>query len=87
VSLLITLEEVVDLIKHEARGKIGPGTVIGADAKLKDLGLSSLQIAEIVFTLEENHEVEFDPARAADAVSLGDLIALGNSALAEQASR
>lgn len=83
---MITLEEVVALIKHEARGKIGPGTAIDSDTKLKDLGLSSLQIAEIVFTLEENHEVEFDPARAADAESLGDLIALGNSALAEQAS-
>jgi acyl carrier protein len=87
VSLLITLEEVVALIVHETRGKVGQGRVIDADTNLKDLGLSSLQIAEIVFTLEEKHEVEFDPARAADAVSLGDLVALGNSALAEQANR
>jgi acyl carrier protein len=79
--LVITLNEVSTLIRREARGKIDAGTVIDENTKLRDLGLSSLQIAEIVFTLEEEHEVEFDPARAADAETLGDLLALGNEAL------
>jgi acyl carrier protein len=83
---VITLDAVITLIRREARGKIDDETVIGADTKMKDLGLSSLQIAEIVFTLEETYEVEFDPARAADAENLGDLIALGNEALSDQPS-
>jgi acyl carrier protein len=79
--LLITLDEIAALIRREARGKISSDTVIGPETRMQDLGLSSLQIAEIVFTLEETHEIEFDPARAADAKNLGDLIALGNAEL------
>lgn len=81
---MITLEEVVSLINAELRGKQLPVDSLTADTRLKDLGLSSLQIADIVFTLEEEHEIEFDPAKAADAQTLGDVIALGNAALATQ---
>jgi acyl carrier protein len=83
---LITLDEIVTLIRREARGKINDGTVIDVDTTMEDLGLSSLQIADIVFTLEEAHEIEFDPARAANAKSLGDLIALGNEELSARPS-
>lgn len=83
---MITIEEVGALIRREARGKLDGAVLIDADVKLKDLGISSLQFAEIVFTLEEEHDVEFDPARAASAETLGDLIALGNEALSAKAS-
>jgi acyl carrier protein len=76
----ITLDEVAALIRREMRGKRSKEIVIDESTCLKDLGLSSLQIAEIVFTLEEKHEVEFDPARAANARTLRDLIALANAA-------
>lgn len=79
---MITLDEVAGMIRHEMRGKLPAGLAINENTKLNEIGLSSLQIAEIVFTLEEDHEVEFDPARAAGAETLGDLIALGNEALA-----
>jgi acyl carrier protein len=79
---LITLEEVERLIRAELRGKNAPPGSITEHTRLSDLGLSSLQIADIVFTLEEDHETEFDPARAADAQTLGDLVELGNEALA-----
>ncbi len=78
---MITLDEVATLIRGELRGKLPADTTIDEGTKLNELGLSSLQIAEIVFTLEEDHEVEFDPARAAGAETLGDLIALGNEAV------
>jgi acyl carrier protein len=81
---VITLDEIIALIRAEMRGKrpsIGPLT---EETRLSDLGLSSLQIANIVFTLEEEHEVEFDAAKAANAETLGDVIALGNTALAPQ---
>ena len=82
---MITIDEVVQLIRRQMRGGIPAGQVIDNNTKLQDLGLSSLQVAEVVFTLEDKHGVEFDPARAADAVTLDDLLALGNEALASQA--
>jgi acyl carrier protein len=80
----ITLDEVAALIRREMRGKRAKETAIDESTCLKDLGLSSLQIAEIVFTLEEKHGVEFDPARAANAQTLGDLVALANAAFTDQ---
>jgi acyl carrier protein len=79
---LITLEQVTAMIRNELRGKLPEDTVIDENTGLGDLGLSSLQIAEIVFELEEEHGVEFDAAKAADAKTLGDLIKLGNLAIA-----
>lgn len=81
---MITVDEVAALIRREMRGKLPEGTIIDENTSMDDLGLSSLQVAEIVFTLEEDHEVEFDPARAADAKTLGDLVALGNEAATTQ---
>lgn len=78
---MITVDEVADLIRRELRGKLSADTVLDEGTRLEDLGLSSLQVSEIVFTLEENHNVEFDAARAADAQTLGDVVALANEAL------
>lgn len=78
---MITTDEVIELVRRELRGKALTDIELTEDTKLADIGLSSLQIAEIVFTLEEEHEVEFDPSRAADAVTLGDVVALGNEAV------
>ncbi|MCM6779025.1 acyl carrier protein [Nocardia sp. CDC159] len=80
--MLITIDEVETLIRRQMRGKQPKDVVIDESTDFRDLGLSSLQIAEVVFSLEEAHEVEFDPARAADARTLGDLIRLGNEAIA-----
>lgn len=79
---MITIDEVIGLVRREIRGKVSAGETLDENTKLADVGLSSLQIAEIVFTLEEEHEVEFDPASAADAITLGDVVALGNKAIA-----
>jgi acyl carrier protein len=78
---VITVEEVADLIRKEVRGKLPEGTELGADTGLEDLGLSSLQVSEIVFTLEEEHEIEFDAAKAADVKTIGQLVALGNETI------
>ena len=79
---MITIEEVSKRIRHELRGKLPPDAVIDANTTMEDLSLSSLQVADIVFELEEDYGVEFDAAKAADAKSLGDLIAVANEALA-----
>ena len=82
---MITVEEVADLIRKERRGKLPEGVVLGPDTGLEEVGLSSLQVSEIVFTLEEEHEIEFDAAQAADVKTIGQLVALGNEAIGSDA--
>lgn len=80
MSNVFTVGEIADLVRKEMRGKLPEGVVLNEQTCIDDLGLSSLQLSEIVFTLEENHGIELDPARAADVRTLGDLVELGNSA-------
>jgi acyl carrier protein len=77
---VVTLPEVEALVRRELRGK-SAGVTLDANTPLADLGLSSLQVAEIIFSLEEEHEIEFDAAQAADITTLGELVALANEAL------
>jgi acyl carrier protein len=81
---MITLKDVAELIRPELRGELPAGMTLEEDTRLGDLGLSSLQISDIVFTLEEQHEFEFDAARAADVETLGELVSLANEVIAEQ---
>ncbi|MCM6774563.1 phosphopantetheine-binding protein [Nocardia sp. CDC159] len=81
---MITIDEVVALVRREMRGKARRDTVLDESSPLTDIGLSSLQIAEIVFTLEEAHGATFADHLAANAKTLGDLVVLGNQALAAQ---
>jgi acyl carrier protein len=81
---MVTFERVLTLIKAQLRGKQSVDSIT-EDTRLSDLGLSSLQFANIVFTLEDENGVEFNPERAANARTLGDLIDLANSTLAEKA--
>jgi acyl carrier protein len=83
---MITVAEVVELIRKEARGKLSAHEQIDGSTRLEDLGLSSLQVSEIVFTLEERYDVEFDDARAAEIRTLDDVVAVANEAIADQAT-
>jgi acyl carrier protein len=78
---VITIDELSGLIRAELRGKLPKDVRIDENTRLDELGMSSLQISEVVFTLEDEHGVEFDPARAANAQTLGDLLSLGNAVL------
>lgn len=78
---MITIEMLATLIRQEMRGKLSADVMIDEGTRLDELGLSSLQVSEIVFTLEDEHGVEFDPAKAAEAQTLGDLLTLTNEVL------
>jgi acyl carrier protein len=80
---MITVDDMAVLIRQEMRGKLPKDVEITEATRLDELGLSSLQVSEIVFTLEDEYGVEFDPAKAADAQTLGDLLALSNEVLEE----
>lgn len=77
---MVTFPDVDVLVRRELRGK-SAGVTLDESTRLEDLGLSSLQVAEIVFSLEEEYDIEFDAAKAADAWTLGALVALANEAL------
>lgn len=73
----VTVDDVVNLIKAKLNGRRSPA-VLDARSVLGDAGLSSLQIADIVYTIEDGVGVRFDPVRAADVATIGDLVALAN---------
>jgi len=75
---VITTDEVAGLVRQQLRNKVPAGVELRDDTKLENLGLSSLQISDIVFTLEERHDFEFDADRAADASTIGEIVALAN---------
>jgi acyl carrier protein len=81
---MVTLDEVVALARREMRGKARRDAVLDASCALTDIGLSSLQIAEVIFSLEEAHGASFADHLAANAKTLGDLVALANDAIAER---
>jgi acyl carrier protein len=80
---MITLEELSRRIREQRRGKLDEDMTIDESTVLEELGLSSLEVSEIVFTLEEEHGVEFDASKAADVRTVGELIAIANAALAD----
>jgi acyl carrier protein len=80
---MITVAEISDLVKAKLHNRLPHGiSDLTEDTDLQDLGLSSLQISDIVFTLEERHGFEFDAARAADTRTIGEIAALANETLA-----
>jgi acyl carrier protein len=82
---VITVEDVATRVRRELRGKLPAGKVIDDDTRLDDLGMSSLQVSEVIFSLEEDHGFEFDAARAADVKTVGEVVALANESLAAAA--
>jgi acyl carrier protein len=78
---MITLEELSRRIREQRKGKLPGDMTIDEGTMLEELGLSSLEVSEIVFSLEEEHGVEFDAAKAADVRTVGELIAIANEAL------
>jgi acyl carrier protein len=80
----VTVDDVVNLIEAKLRGRRFP-VVLDANTVLKDVGLSSLQIADVVYSVEDQLGVEFDPVRAADITTIGDLVALAGMTAASTA--
>jgi acyl carrier protein len=78
------LDEVVRRVRKQIRAA-DRSIKIDESSTLDDLGLSSLQVADVVFSLEEDFELEFDSERAARIKTLGDLVALVDESLGDRA--
>jgi acyl carrier protein len=77
VKLPVTVDDVVRLINAKLNGR-RCAVVLGANSLLRDVGLSSLQIADVIYTVEDRLAVQFDPVLAADVATIGDLVALAS---------
>ncbi len=73
----ITVQDVCELVTAKLGGRAGHA--LSGDTVLRDVGLSSLEIVDVVYTIEDRLGVEFDPARAADITTIADLVELANS--------
>jgi len=80
----VTSEEVQALVGAHLRRRLPADVELGEASAFDELGLSSLQLVDVVATLEERHGFRFDP-RILEARTLGDLTALANEALANPA--
>jgi len=77
-----TFDEVVARVRKQSR--VGSSVKIGETTTLDELGLSSLQIADLIFSLSEDLEIEIDEERASQLRTLGEFAALLDEALARK---
>lgn len=75
---MLTVEDTCEIIKAQLGGSLPVGTELNGDTNFDDLGLSSLQISDIIFSLEERLGTEFDPANAAEVQTISELVELAN---------
>ncbi|MEV8021390.1 acyl carrier protein [Streptomyces sp. NPDC086554] len=76
---MITVEEVCSRISKKL-GSRADSYKLDADTSFDAVGLSSLQIADIVYSIEDDLDVEFDESKAANVKTVGDLVKLAEEA-------
>lgn len=72
---VITAEEVCARIAKKLGSKANSFT-LDENTAFDSVGLSSLQIADIVYTIEDDLDIEFDESRAASVKTVADLVKL-----------
>jgi acyl carrier protein len=80
---VIALEEVFGMIRKKLRNRLPDDVELSADTEIDRLGLSSLQIADIVFSLEDKYDFEFDLNLAMGITTIGEIVDVANQALSE----
>jgi acyl carrier protein len=72
---VITAEEICVRIARKLGSKAHSYT-LNEDTAFDSVGLSSLQIADIVYTIEDDLKIEFDESKAASVKTVADLVKL-----------
>jgi acyl carrier protein len=78
-SQYLSIEETSLIVRGQLGGKAARTAVIDGDSGLEQLGLTSLDVTEVFFALEERVDIELDPVPASDAKTLGDLVNVVNA--------
>jgi len=77
--------DVEEELRAILKKRLSPGTEIGANTKLAEAGLDSLDIVEMSFDFEERFQVELPPLAGDFAqMTFGDLCRLVEQALASK---
>lgn len=83
MSLLsISIDDVAEIIRAQVGDSLPADVVLGPDAVLEDLGLSSFDVTEVFVSIEDLVEQELDSVPVADAETLANLVAVVNEQLA-----
>ena len=82
---LITAEEICARIAKKLGSKASTVT-LNADTTFTSVGLSSLQLADVVYGLEDDFDIRFDESQAASVQTVGDLVKLAEQALQDSSA-
>jgi acyl carrier protein len=72
----LTVEMVVEAVNEVLGTKRQSFEEVTPDTELNDLGLDSLEVAELFATLEDRSGLELDPDSARSVLTVGDLAQL-----------
>ncbi|AXK36285.1 acyl carrier protein [Streptomyces armeniacus] len=82
---MITAEDICERIANKLGSKASAVT-LDADTTFESVGLSSLQIADIVYGIEDDFDIRFDESQAAAVKTVGDLVKLAEQAAADDSA-
>jgi acyl carrier protein len=74
----IRVDDVASFVAARLGKRLPAGTVLDGTTNLETIGLSSLDLTEIYFQIEETVGVELDPAEASNVRTIGDLVEVVN---------
>lgn len=78
---MVTIEQITNLMRAKLSAAREPGLVLTEATTFDDLGVTSLELANFVFGLEDELDVELDPSMAADIKTIGDLVKVVNESM------
>ncbi|GAB3210269.1 phosphopantetheine-binding protein [Nocardia tengchongensis] len=73
-NTLITIDDVRFMVREGLAGSISPDDEISEDTRIEDLGLTSLQIAELIMRIEDDLDIDLDSTRLAEVQTVGQLL-------------
>lgn len=69
----LTIEDARRLLRSVVAAKV-EGHELSGDTRFTDLGLTSLDLVELLFAVEEHLGMELEPTGASDPLTLGELL-------------
>lgn len=84
---MVTIEQITDLMRAKLSAAREADVALTETTTFEDLGVTSLELANFVFRLEDEFDVEFDPSMAADIKTVGDLVKVVNESMVTGSGR
>ena len=78
----ISVHDVAEMVRKQLRGKLPKDAELDRSTSMEDVGMSSLDVTEVYFAIEEKVGLELDPVAASDAKTLGELVDVVNGMIA-----